>query len=91
MEIRAEVAPLGRALDGHGAMKEAAQALEASFLSEMLKLSGLAKPVGEFGGGAGEEAFSSMLSDRYAEEIAAKGGIGLSEMIFNALLRRSGE
>ena len=46
--------------------RKAAQAFEAAFLAEMLKYTGLnAMPEG-FGGGAGEEAFSSLLTDQYA-------------------------
>jgi peptidoglycan hydrolase FlgJ len=69
--------------------QKAAQAFEAAFLSEMLKYTGLnAKPDG-FGGGAGEEAFASLLTDEYAKLLAERGGIGLAEQIFEVLKQRT--
>lgn len=66
-------------------LRSAAQSFEASFLAEMLRYSGLnAMPAG-FGGGAGEEAFASLLTDQYAELLSARGGIGLAERIFDVL------
>ncbi len=66
-------------------LREVAKAFEASFLSEMLKASGLGKSRSEFGGGAGEDAFSSMMVDEQAALMVEQGGIGLSEQIFNSL------
>jgi peptidoglycan hydrolase FlgJ len=63
----------------------AAEAFEATFLAEMLSHTGLnAMPAG-FGGGAGEEAFSSLLTERHARLLAERGGIGLAERIFEVL------
>lgn len=70
------------------ALQGAATELEASFLAEMLKHAGVAKPPGAANGGPGEEAFSGFLSDAYARELAGAGGIGLSEHIFRSLLAR---
>ncbi len=69
-------------------LREVAKAFEASFLSEMLKASGLGKSRSEFGGGAGEDAFSSMMVDEQAQLMADRGGIGLSESIFQSLWAR---
>lgn len=66
-------------------LREVAKAFEASFLAEMLKASGLGKSRSEFGGGAGEDAFSSMMVDEQAVLMVERGGIGLSEQIFNSL------
>lgn len=66
-------------------LREAASALEASFLSVMLGSAGLGAARGPFGGGAGEEQFSSFLVQAYADEISARGGIGLAESLFDAL------
>ncbi|WP_368345212.1 rod-binding protein [Pelagovum sp. HNIBRBA483] len=66
----------------------AAQKLEASFLSEMLKSAGLDAQIGAFGGGAGEEHFASFLRTQHAEALVARGGIGLSEHIYQSLLER---
>ncbi len=69
-------------------LRDVAKAFEASFLSEMLKASGLGKSRGEFGGGAGEDAFSSMMVDEQAALMVERGGIGLSESIFQSLWAR---
>ena len=66
-------------------LKEAATALEAQFLQEMLKASGLGEARESFGGGAGEEQFASFLRDAQARAIAENGGVGLAEALFNAL------
>lgn len=67
-----------------------ARDLEASFLAEMLKHSGFGQARSGFGGGPGEAAFSDFLVHQYADEMAANGGIGLAEVIVNALVQREG-
>ena len=54
----------------------------------MLKSAGVGKPRESFGGGAGEDHFSSFLSREYADATVASGGIGLSEAIYRALVRQ---
>lgn len=66
-------------------LRDAATALEASFLAVMLDSAGVGAARGPFGGGAGEEQFSSFLVQAYAEEMSARGGIGLAESLFDAL------
>jgi len=68
-------------------LREAAVKLEASFLAEMLKGAGLGEPRESFGGGAGEEHYSSFLRQAQAEKIAQTGGIGLAETIFESMRR----
>ena len=76
---------LGAPQRSDAAMHAAAEKFEASFLSEMLQYTGInAMPAG-FGGGAGEEAFSSLLTEQYAHKLAERGGIGLAERIFDIL------
>ncbi|MFZ3585198.1 rod-binding protein [Loktanella sp. DJP18] len=67
----------------------AAQKLEATFLSEMLKSAGFDSARGAFGGGDGEDGFASFLRDAQAENMAAAGGIGLAESLFNAMKARA--
>lgn len=67
---------------------ETAEALEASFLAEMLKSAGLGAPRGLTGGGAGEEVYASLLATEHARAFAANGGIGLAESIVRALEKR---
>ncbi|MFN3606687.1 MAG: hypothetical protein ACK4SS_05740, partial [Cypionkella sp.] len=67
------------------ALMEKAKALEASFLSEMLGHAGLGDARQSFGGGIGEEQFSSFLRAEQAKARVDKGGIGLAEHLFNAM------
>ncbi len=71
------------------ALREAANRLEASFLSEMLKSAGVGKARESFGGGAGEEQFASFLRDAQAAEMVEAGGIGLAESLYQALKERA--
>ncbi len=73
------------------ALRAAAEAMEAQFLTEMLKSAGLGEAREAFGGGIGEEQFASFLRREQAGEMTRVGGIGLAESIFNALNRRVGD
>lgn len=75
----------GIAQSPDAALRAVAVELEATFLAEMLKASGLGKARDAFGGGAGEEQFSSFLVRQQADQLAQSGGIGLAESLFNAL------
>ncbi|MCK8484490.1 rod-binding protein [Aliiroseovarius sp. S2029] len=66
-------------------LKEVARKLEASFLSEMLKSAGVGATPDQFGGGAGEDQFSSFLRQAQADEMVKSGGIGLAQSLFEAL------
>ncbi len=70
-------------------LRDAAAKLEATFLAEMLKSAGLDAQSGAFGGGIGEEQFSSFLREAQAEELVRAGGIGLAESLFNAMKARA--
>lgn len=72
-------------------LMEAAEKLEAGFLAEMLTSAGLGSPRGDFGGGAGEEHFSSFLIEAQAREMVAAGGIGLAQSLFEAMKARDME
>jgi len=75
----------GKTQPEDGALRLKAQELEASFLAEMLKHTGLGETSSSFAGGIGEEQFSSFLTDEYARIMAKSGGIGLAESIFHSL------
>lgn len=66
-------------------LRDAARELEATFLLEMLKAAGLGSRGAGFGGGAGEDQFSSLLRDEQARQMVRAGGIGLAEHLFRAL------
>ena len=70
-------------------LRDAALELEANFLAEMLKAAGVGETPEAFGGGAGEDQFSSMLRLEQARQMATNGGVGLTEMIFEALKERA--
>ena len=40
-----------------------------------------------FGGGSGEEAWRPMLVQEIAKQIAAHGGLGLAQPVYEAMLR----
>ena len=69
-------------------LRVATDALEAEFLTEMLKAAGLGKPSEGFGGGIGEEQFASFLREAQADKIAQAGGLGLAEVIYQSLKAR---
>ncbi len=71
-------------------LRDAAQKLEASFLAEMLKAAGVGEQIDGWGGGVGEDQFASFLRQAQADEMAATGGIGLAESLFEALKERAG-
>lgn len=70
-------------------LRDAAVELEATFLAEMLKAAGFGETPDSFGGGDGEDQFSSFLVQAQAREMARSGGIGLAESLFHALKERS--
>ena len=70
-------------------LRAAAQELEAAFLGEMLKSAGLGQARQSFGGGAGEDQFSSFLVQHQARELAKAGGVGLSEILFQSMMEKT--
>ncbi|WP_377510243.1 rod-binding protein [Octadecabacter sp. R77987] len=72
-------------------LRAAADALEASFLSEMLKSAGLGASRDAMGGGIGEDQFGSFLREEQARQMVEAGGIGLAESLFEAMKGRINE
>ncbi len=70
-------------------LMDAAKELEANFLAEMLKAAGLGKMPESFGGGEGEEQFSSFLRLEQARGMVNAGGIGLAQSLFEAMKERA--
>lgn len=66
-------------------LREKAAELETAFLAEMLGYAGLGAGRESFGGGIGEEQFSSFLRQEQAEAMVKAGGIGLTEVLFRAM------
>lgn len=69
-------------------LRRVATEFEAVFLAQMLKHAGVGKTPEAFGGGEGEDAFADMLTAERARLMAERGGIGLGEQLFEALLAR---
>jgi peptidoglycan hydrolase FlgJ len=89
MNIHESSMPLPKG-DARAALMTKARELETAFLSEMLAHSGLDASPDGFGGGAGEDQFSSFLRDEQAKLLVRRGGIGLAETLFKALLKVQG-
>nr|WP_226341119.1 rod-binding protein [Gemmobacter serpentinus] len=68
-------------------MRARAEELEGVFLAEMLAHAGMKPMAGAFGGGTGEEQFASFLRQEQASAMVRRGGIGLAEQLFKAMLR----
>ena len=66
-------------------LMDAARNLEAAFLAEMLKSAGFGQSREGFGGGTGEDQFSSFLVQEQASLIVQGGGIGLAQSLFDAM------
>ncbi len=82
-------APAGAGDTLDAQLMQAARALEASFLAEMLGHAGLGDTPEAFGGGTGETQFASFLREAQAEKMVARGGIGLAEQLFHTLKERA--
>jgi len=78
--------PSNEAAASRDDLRSVAQDLEASFLAEMLKHAGFGAARSTFGGGAGEKQFASLLRMEHARALAASGGIGLAESLFQTLV-----
>lgn len=66
------------------ALRKTAREFEAVFIKEMLTHAGLDKALAGDSGHGGA-AFSSMLVETYASNIADKGGFGLADQIYRQL------
>ena len=78
----------GKDIDQTAALRDVAQELEASFLAEMLKHAGFGESRDSFGGGVGEEQFASLLRAEHARALVERGGIGLAQSLYTALVAR---
>ena len=85
----AQASPLPPAPDRAARTRQVARDFEASFLAEMLKSAGLGKSRTSLGGGIGEDQFRDFLVRAQAEQLARHGGIGLSDIVFRALMEKA--
>lgn len=70
------------------AARAAAEEFEAHFLATFAEsMFSNVKTDGPFGGGQGEAAFRSLLSQEYGKDMAANGGVGIADSVFAEILR----
>ncbi|WP_306252786.1 rod-binding protein [Parvularcula sp. IMCC14364] len=67
-------------------LRAMAQKFEASFISQMLKHSGLPKAL-QSAGGQGTDAFSVFYIDQLSTRIADQGGFGIADNIYEQLAK----
>ncbi|MDR3507824.1 MAG: rod-binding protein [Caulobacteraceae bacterium] len=73
------------------AIHKTAVNFEASFLTSMLSqmFEGVETDA-PFGGGAGEAAYKSFLTEGYAKQLAKSGGVGVSKAVERQMLKMQG-
>ena len=72
-------------------VEKTAKSFEASFLSSMFGQMFEGTDVSEpFGGGAGESAFRSFMTDAMGKSMASHGGIGLARSVTAEMLKMQG-
>jgi flagellar protein FlgJ len=71
-------------------IEKTAKDFEASFLQVMLGQMFDSVDAGAFGGGSGEAAFKSFLTDAFAKSMAERGGVGLSKDLTREMLKLQG-
>ncbi len=77
-----------RHIDSPDAARQAAEDLEAVFLTSLLEnmFAGI-KTDGPFGGGHGESVYRSMLNEQYAKTISRNGGVGIADNVYREILK----
>jgi len=69
---------------------KSAKEYEGAFLSIMLGQMMSGVKTSTFGGGEGEDAFKSFLTDAMAKSMVKHGGVGLSRSLSNEMLKMQG-
>ena len=71
--------------------RETADALEAAFLTEMLKSAGVGEQENSLSGGYGEDHFASFHRQAIAERMVEAGGLGLAEAFYRSMMEARGD
>ena len=74
----------------HARIDKSAHDFESSFLSIMLGQMFEGVKASTFGGGEGEDAFKSFLTDAMAKAMTKHGGVGISRMMTTEMLKMQG-
>lgn len=87
----AAAAPIAAAGLGADKIKAVASKFEGAFLSVMIgsMFEGVSAPA-PFGGGEGEGAFRSFLTEEMAKGVAKRGGVGLSAAVQREMMKMQG-
>jgi Rod binding domain-containing protein len=90
--LKGSAQPTAADLAKRAGIEKTAKDFEASFLSVMLgqMFEGVNQGSGPFGGGAGEQAFKSFMTDAMAKQMVRSGGIGLSAAVQKEMLKLQG-
>jgi peptidoglycan hydrolase FlgJ len=79
-----------KSLASSPAAQKTAQDFEGVFISQMLsQMFGTVETDddGYFGGGIGEDMFRSLMINEYGKQVAAQGGIGLSQSVLGEMVK----
>ena len=84
-------APSADSAQTRARIKKTAQDFEAAFIGQMLNqmFEGV-ETSAPFGGGPGESAFKSFLTEAVAKQMAANGGVGLADDLQRQMLKMQG-
>lgn len=77
---------------GPEAVRQAAQEFETFFLTQFIETiqSGISTEA-PFGGGAGERAFRSFLSEEHARAVVNSGGVGIADRLYRDIIALQSE
>lgn len=68
----------------------AAKEFEKAFLTQFIDMTTKTSIPETFGGGFAEETYNSFLSEAIAEQIIQRGGVGITEDVYNKLIKEQG-
>jgi peptidoglycan hydrolase FlgJ len=88
LALQSTAAATGARTTSYAAAQKAAKDFEGVFITQMLSqmFQGVSTDT-EFGGGAGEEMFRSLMIDEYGKQISTHGGIGLAKGVLKELVK----
>ena len=75
---------------GPDAIQRSAERFEAAFLGEMLRQSGFGEALGKMSSGPAGGAFSQVMVDAVAAEMAASQRVGIAEAVAETLKAKAG-
>ncbi|MGA1196600.1 MAG: rod-binding protein [Candidatus Latescibacterota bacterium] len=90
LQRKSEIGSLKGKVDGADELREAAKQFEAVFMSQLLKqMRSTVHKEEMFHGGAGEDIFTEMLDEKFAEKMSVRG-TGIADMLYRQLSRQFG-